>query len=270
MSNQVQNLDSVESKLKSLMKKKSKHQIISLLISLRKDPVYKTLSKWNVFDVIGKTLKIDPIYFMKIIYPSFRTKLQDVFEKHELVAMEIYLLENISFLKDEILRFKCGGRFIINVDKGGSKIVLKDANIYLSNIRMIVHSNGIKVSAKDSLIYSHFKNEYLTRYYVDMILSRNYYHSKPCYGYEFPIIDLSNIKKTNTKLEYTYYQGGKTLYCEIIPNFSFNVKGLEKMLNEINSGDFSNNNLFRQCKNCGKVIKIKNEFCKHCGRKNRP
>ena len=219
----------------------------------------------HFYNLIAWTLSINPRYFMRKIYPKLRYKLDKILDFRDMKDLEKHILKKFSFLKDETFLFEFKGELTQKIEKTGSKIVLKDANIYFTDYRMIIHSNGINIVSAESEVRSHFKNDYLRRYYENMILSRNLEHKRPCFGYEFPILELYDIKRTRTSVTYTFHQGGKKQFCEIVPKYPFTLKGIEKVLSTLNNDNIMLKNRKIPCISCGKNIKLKHKFCKNCG-----
>ncbi|MFX1273802.1 MAG: hypothetical protein ACFFBP_09985 [Promethearchaeota archaeon] len=267
MSSSKEIVKNTHEKLKISMKRKSRAQVISLFLNLLRRMEIEEITNSHFYNMIAETLSINPIYFMHKIYPQLRKKLEKLLDFQELKDLERYILKKISFLQGETFIYEFKGQLTQRIERTGSKIVLKNANIYFTNYRMIIHSNGINIVSTESEVRSHFKNDYLRKYYVNMILSRNFYHSRPCFGYEFPILELYDIEKTRTNVQYTFHQGGKKLYCELVPKFVFNLKGIDKILNDLNSDNIPLTKRKVPCISCGNNIKLKHQYCKHCGKK---
>ena len=211
------------SKEKKLIK-----QLVSDLMDLLEKTENGNGTYTEFINEIKQVLEKDPIYFTHKIYPKLRKKyekykLREIENPDEFLEFEEGLLKNICLLKDEenvIYSFR--GQMIKKIEDSNKRILFNNANIFFTNKRMIVLSNGLQVDSNDPKIHGRFKDDYIQKYYISMIVNRSLYDTKPCFGYEFPIFNLYNIKKTKTHVEFAFYQGKKKgcvkYSLKILPN----------------------------------------------------
>jgi len=265
MSSSKKPIRNLDQSLKGRKKKRMIVQEISLLTGLFKKMISDQLTNTSFYEILGSKLHNNPMLFMYQIYPKIRKKFAKLLDFDKFMELEKKIIRKISFLEGESFIYEFKGNLTQKIENNTSKIVMNDANIYFTNRRMIVQSNGFEIHTTDTKVHNRLRDDYLKKYFLSMILSRNLYHSRPCFGYEFPILQLHDINKTRTHVEFTFYQGRTRMDCELVPQSLLLLKGIEKNLIELNNDDIPIENKKTPCPSCGRNIKPKHRFCKHCG-----
>ena len=62
-----------------------------------------------------------------------------------------------------------------------------------------------------------------------------------------------------------FYQGNKKRQCELIPQDLSKLKEVKEELLDNNNDDIPIRDLKIPCRSCGKRVKPKHKYCKHCG-----
>ena len=176
-------------------------------------------------------------------------------------------MKKISFLEGEYFTYEFKGQITQKIENNTTKLVMNDANIYFTNKRMIVQSNTFEIHTTETKVHTRSGDEYLKKYFLSMFLNRNLYNSRPCFGYEFPILHLHDIIKTRTHVEFTFYEARtRTIMdCELAPQSLLILKDIEKKLINQNNDEIPIEKKKIPCPQCGRNIKLKHQFCKHCG-----
>ncbi len=217
-------------------------------------------------NLIAYAFKKNPSYFMTEIYSSLRFFLESNFSSNSLRDIEKYILKNACFYSDEKFVFEFEGRFVARIEKSGSNLIFDHSNIYVTNQRIIVHSNRIKVGLIDTGLISYGSDSFFLKYYKKMIMTQNYKKKKKktCYGHEFPLYDLHDIRNNAFRVSYHYFDNGKRKDCELIPKQNHLASSIAEVLQKLNKNPPLIGMIRSYCEKCGALVKIDSEVCENC------
>ncbi len=240
---------------------------VNYLTGLFKQMISDQVTNTSFYNVLGHKLRDKPMVFMHKIYPKIRKRFKKLLDIYDFMKLEKKIMKEISFFEGEHFIYEFKGQLTQKIENNTSKLVLNDANIYFTNKRMIVQSNSFEVHTTNTNVHNRTTDDYLKKYFLSMFLNRNIYNSRPCFGYQYPILQLYDIRKTRTHVEFTFYEATtrKRMDCEIAPQSLLLLKEIEKKLIDLNNDEIPFDEKKVPCPQCGRDIKLKNEFCKHCG-----
>ncbi|MFX1237019.1 MAG: hypothetical protein ACFE8P_04790 [Promethearchaeota archaeon] len=213
-------MDSSKKSIDLFLAKKSKRNIIThykkLKSKMEKSKEYEHFPVSLYSGLIVYAFEKDPRYFMREIYTDLRYFLVRSFDKQSLKNIEMHVIKNSSFQKNEKLVFQLEGKFMNKIHKSGSRIIFNNSNIYLTNKRIIIQSNDMEIGVLDTELISYGSNSFLLDYYKNMIFNRSnrQMKQKPCYGYDFPIYNIQDVKSDHARVCYSYSDTGKNNKCE--------------------------------------------------------
>ncbi|MBN1800351.1 MAG: zinc ribbon domain-containing protein [Candidatus Lokiarchaeota archaeon] len=250
--------------------KRSKRKILSafnrLKFNMDRKRNYEHFPLSLFSNLIVYAFKKDPSYFMKEIYSSLRYFLEIKFSSKSLKDIEIYILKNACFYDDEKLVFEFDGRFTTRIEKSGSTLIFDNSNVYITNRRIIIQSNRIKVGLVDTGLISYGTDPFFLKYYKNMVINQNYKKNKKntCYGHEFSLYDLKDIRNDAFRVSYHYYDNGKKKDCEFIPKQNHLTSSIKQVLQKLNTDPPLIGMIRSYCEKCGALIKIDSTVCKNC------
>lgn len=165
----------------------------------------KDIPDTELYDIIGETFKSNPQNFMKYIHNDLRKKFSKKYGVEKLREMDKYILENFCFYSGEQILYECDGR--ISLKPSGlpiSQYVFKSGlgPIFFTNYRLIAQGEFKAKVYTQAGWFTGLPKIQKTRYAAnkaqkaeDAISDIPEQEDLPCYGYMFPIKNLSNLKK---------------------------------------------------------------------------
>ena len=187
----------------------SKKKVLNFLYDLQ-------LYDFEFLNSIGETFKLNPLFFMKELYTKIWKKMGKLLGEGGRIRAERYIVENYSLYGGEQILYKCEGTIKKKrpLKKPNTKISVSMGVLFITNQRIIAQGKlaveelvqtrtitpmigGTSESEKDK--------EYRT---ADDYLSEA---SELCFGYVFPIKQLTNLRKSGRKLSYNLVDGLTTL-----------------------------------------------------------
>ena len=195
--NQV--MDKIEKALE--MEKPSREEVLTYLYNLQAN---ESLSNLELFDLIGKTYQLSPVFFMFSIYPKLRSKLSKIYGDEGMRVMNKHILEKYCLEEGEQILYELDGIIRQKVPKKYAWIMVGNlrqaGTIYITNKRIVAHGR-LDLSPHESFLRVIITDGGGTK---DPKKAEKAYinDSAPCYGYEFPINDLHGLKKDYRKIIY--------------------------------------------------------------------
>ncbi|MHA1987465.1 MAG: hypothetical protein ACW98D_12580 [Promethearchaeota archaeon] len=153
------------------------YTILNILSDLRSKGEYQHLSDSEFFDIVGKTLEINPEFFMNKVYSAFRKKMTRLLRDQKVNKMDKELMERFCFLEGEQILFECKGKLAQN-KKMTPPIYITSASFFFTNFRIIAQGK--------------LKGPYY-KYIQEEI---------PSYGYILPTKNLFRLKKGRSDIKY--------------------------------------------------------------------
>ncbi len=190
----------------------SKKKILNFLYDLQ-------LYDFEFLNSIGETYKLNPLFFMNKLYSNIWKKMGKLLGKAGRTRAERYIVENFCLHVGEQILYECEG----SIKKKGPlkapsiKISVSLGVIFITNQRIIVHGkltineliktktlvdvsdDGLLLTGRDRHEENKKKKEFL------------YGTSEKCFGYMFPVKQLSNLKRSGRKISYELVDGKTTL-----------------------------------------------------------
>ncbi|MFX1259718.1 MAG: hypothetical protein ACFFAN_17840 [Promethearchaeota archaeon] len=229
-------LTNLKEKLKSLIKYGKKREILNLL---KKILTNKDLSNEQFYDLIGVLLLENHKYFMNKFYKSFQKQFQKDFSPEKLCEIEQYILKKYSFFEGEEFLKSFKGRVI-------QKDNQVTGRVYLTNYRVIAHGKfgptalstmgaigtGLAVGGPSQgstfaggFVAFNIGVQKQVQKKLQEVMGQYFQTEKPCFGYQYPIINAFKIIRKNKSVNYRvnleYQKGNRTkttnLKIKIIP-----------------------------------------------------
>lgn len=182
----------------------SHERIITYLNDLRTKEEYQSLSDSEFYDIVGKTFKLNPVFFMKYIYGN-----RKLYEKVNKKEMEKYIIEKFCLYEGEQILYECNGEIKQWGEK--TKLTVGGGNLFVTNHRIIAHG---KLSARagdlvtgilvTDLVIKAFSGGSKKAKSKRKLIETSIYQELPCYGYQFPLKNQVRLKKK---------KDGVTLWC---------------------------------------------------------
>jgi hypothetical protein len=213
----------------------------------------RSLSKHEVFDVIGETFRLSPKFFMTSIYRKIRRRVGRIYGVDEIRAMDKHILKNFVLNQDEQIRYELKGKvryepsfsYWFNIKKG---------DIYVTNHRMIVQGK----------MYLHIIGPTSDSGQPIKSVKEYVYEVAVCYGYCFPIKGVIH-DLTRRKLSYHAKSGERLIknFGDITINTSKKEDQADKLLaiaTEFHEIELFKNINFKKSKKPKKQQKNKNKM----------
>jgi len=156
--------------------KPNSSKILNTLLDLRSKAEFQQLSDSEFFNIVGETFNLNPEFFMKELYKSFRKKMGKLIGDEKLKEMEKYILEKYYLHEGEQIFLEFNGNFVQN-KKMTQPIFLDSASIFITNDRIIAQGK--------------LKGPY-TKYSSELAF----------YGYVFPIKNIYKLRKVRNNIRY--------------------------------------------------------------------
>ena len=187
----------------------SKKKILNFLYDLQ-------LYDFEFLNSIGETYKLNPQFFMKTLYSDIWKKMGKLLGKGGRIRAERYIVENYCILGEEHILYECEGSIKNKrpLKKPTIRISVNLGVLFITNQRIIAHGKltvAELVQARtvipvigDTLGSVRNKDYKIQK---EFLLEA----SDMCFGYSFPINNLSNLRKSGRKLSFDLVDGMTTL-----------------------------------------------------------
>jgi len=185
----------------------SKKKILNFLYDLQ-------LYDFEFLNSIGETYKLNPRFFMKTLYSDIWKKMGKLLGKGGRIRAERYIVENYCLQGGEQILYQCEGSLQKKkpLMKPSIKLRVNLGVIFITNQRIIAQGKftiSELVQATTSVSVGSIREERGNGYKKDKdSLSEA---SELCFGYVFPIKNLSDLKRSGRKLSYCIVDGKITL-----------------------------------------------------------
>lgn len=149
------------------------------------------LSDAEFFDIVGETFEENPEFYMKKLYKGVRKRMHKLYGIDKLKEMDKYICKKFCLYDDEQIFFEYDGA-ITYCDNPILKFwgVTIYGTIYVSNYK-IIGQGTIRSKEREFSTSRHAKKKI-----EDFSLQQK------CYGYVFPIKNLSNLTKKSKGVSY--------------------------------------------------------------------
>lgn len=179
--------------------KPGKKTILTYLFKLR-----AYLSDAEFFDVVGEAFKTNPEFYMKLLYKKVRKRMRKLHGVVKLKEMEKYILEKFCFYDDEQILFEYEGKiFCWNHPKLLSYGIYIYGTMYVSNYRIFALGEIIPLGNRIPPLDTQKQ-------------IKNFSLQQECYGYVFPIQNLSILKKKRNGVSFHVELSNHTVDVKII------------------------------------------------------
>ncbi|MFX1418529.1 MAG: hypothetical protein ACFE9N_06385 [Promethearchaeota archaeon] len=213
------------------------------------------------FDAIGKKFTRSPMFFMESIHRRLSKKVSKKYGDEKRREMERYIIENYCLYEGEKILFECDGS--VNLATKKYKISSHSGGIFVTNQRIIGQgviqssSGGAAFARRASRTKGSVIGEAATEITAQLVpgigavvglalllkpsgvkeakekfIELSVRQKLPCYGYNFPMKYLFDIKKGRRSIDYFVAQG-ENLYLVKISSPSFKKLGVLDNLYEI-------------------------------------
>ncbi|MFW9878711.1 MAG: hypothetical protein ACFFG0_37000 [Candidatus Thorarchaeota archaeon] len=201
-------------------------RILKSLFDLKTKEKFQSLYDSKFFDIIGDTFNLNPNFFMKELYQTFRNKMAKIIGVKDLMDMEKKIIEKFSLYEGEQILYECEGNIKVTeviVKESGKftsqplNISVSSGNLFFTKYRIIAHgklevSGGqkwITVMGEDIPLVTDitfvFSGRSRRAESKKKIIEDSIYQELPCYGYQFPIKHLTKLRLNNLSYSVTYY-----------------------------------------------------------------
>ncbi|UCC20498.1 MAG: hypothetical protein JSV62_04200 [Promethearchaeota archaeon] len=216
-------------------------KVIKSLYELRTKEKFKQLSDSEFFDIIGEIFKMNTDFFMKELYQAFRNKMVKIIGTEKLKEMEKYIIKKFCLYEEEQILYECEGEIKqkeLFVDIVPLKISVSSGNLFFTNYRIIAHGK-LEVSGGEGsalLILtpslSVFSGGTKRAESKKKIIEDSIFQELPCYGYQFPIENRTELSKKNLlhRIEYFVEINDRKYKISIKPNPLKREEHLNKIL----------------------------------------
>lgn len=164
--------------------KPNSSKILNTLLDLRSKAEFQQFSDSEFFNIVGETFNLNPEFFMKELYKSFRKKIGKLIGAEKLKEMEKYILEKYCLHEGEQIFLEFNGNFVQN-KKMTQPIFLDSASIFITNDRIIGQG-------KLKGLYNKYSSELAF------------------YGYVFPIKNIHKLRKVRNNIRYRVMVGNSS------------------------------------------------------------
>ena len=187
----------------------SKKKILNFLYDLK-------LYDFEFLNSIGETYKLNPLFFMKTLYSDIWKKMGKLLGNRGRIRAERYVVENYCLFGEEHILYECEGSIKKKrpLKKPTIKISVSLGVLFITNQRIIAHGKlamaelvqaRTVIPAVGDSLGSVRNNDYKIQ--KKFLLEA----SDLCFGYSFPIKNLSNLRKSGRKLSFDLVDGMTTL-----------------------------------------------------------
>ncbi|MFX1504194.1 MAG: hypothetical protein ACFFDH_24755 [Promethearchaeota archaeon] len=187
--------------------KPSSNKVLNVLLDLRRKAEFQQLSDSEFFNIVGETFKLNPEFFMKKLYRSFRSKIGKLIGDEKLKELERNILEKHYLHEGEQILFEFNG------DVGQNRrmtepLLLTSASIFCTNERFIAQGK---------------LNGPYNRYISDLAF----------YGYMFPFKNIFKLSKSSKKIKYRMMVDNKPSEVQVKIALRESQEKREELIDEI-------------------------------------
>jgi hypothetical protein len=170
------------------------------------------LSDADLLDIIGETYKLNPLFFTKTLYPKIWKKMGKLIGKEGRIKGERYIVEKYCLHYEEKILYEFEGSIQKKkpLRKPYIKLSVSSGVIFITNERIIAQG---KLSVKElaqartlipeiggALGWDRNKQYRIEKKFL-------FEASELCFGYMFPVKDLSNLERSGHKISYKLTDG---------------------------------------------------------------
>jgi len=187
-------------------------EILAIFYDILSKEEYQDLSDSDFNFIVRETFKFNPEFFINSLNWDLRKRMK----KENRLIMDKYIIEKFNLKHDEHIIYECNGKIKLEDSKKGS-LSLTSGSIFLTNHRII--AQGIcdakgpltpGVIAKHILSVAGGSGIYIRPEATEILLE-----SSLTYGYQFPIRNHSNLKKTRNGVCYRCVQDNQFKLIQI-------------------------------------------------------
>jgi hypothetical protein len=185
----------------------SKKKILNFLYDLQ-------LYDFEFLNSIGKTYKLNPLFFMKTLYSNIWKKMGKLLGKGGRTRAERYIIENFCLRGGEQIMYQCEGSVKKKkpIDKPSIKITVDLGVLFFTNQRIIAQGRlTISELVQATAIAS--GGSIGEERKIDLKEDKKFLFepSELCFGYCFQVKSLTDLRKSGRKLSYNLVDGKTTL-----------------------------------------------------------
>jgi hypothetical protein len=178
-------LDSIREELKKA------RPIKSLILSKLFD--FQLIYPSVLFDVVGRTFKLNPEFYMNNLYGNLETRITKLYGKGTTEEMQKHIIENFCLNDGEQILYECPSNSINYwenpvLKSRGLRVI--GATLFVTNYRII--ANGLMWRTGGEFT----TGRRALKTIMDLSIKQD------CYGYVFPIKNLIRLKKTSKGVSY--------------------------------------------------------------------
>jgi len=191
----------------------SKKKILNFLYDLQ-------LYDFEFLNSIGETYKLNHLFFMNKLYSNIWKKMGKLLGKEGRIRAERYIVENYCLHGGEQILYECEGSIKKKrpLKAPSIKISVSLGVIFITNQRIIVQGKLtineliqtktlVDVSDDGLLLTGRDRHEECKKEFL-------YDASELCFGYMFPVKQLSNLRRSGRKISYKLVDGMTTLTAD--------------------------------------------------------
>ena len=272
----------------------SVNKILKSLYDLRTKEKFQQLSDSEFFDIVGEIFKMNPDFYMKELYQTFRNKMGKIIGAEKLKEMEKYIIEKFCLYKEEQILYECEGNIKqtelleqkpsgkYKMDSFPLKISVRSGVLFFTNYRIIAQGK-LKVSGGESwnlwiwapklFVFSGGSKRAESK---KTIIDGSIYQELPCYGYQFPIKNHTGLSKSNLLhiIAYSLMIDNRKCTISIKPNLLKREEHMNKifdilrkdanealtLINEVNETEILEKNKRRSILSILKALRKSEEF----------
>ena len=209
MSDSNQILNSIKEELQNPIPDRSK--ILNTLMDLRRKAEFQQhLSDSEFFDIVGETFSLNPEFFMEKLFEKFRYNIGRLIGGEKLKEMDKYILEKFCLYDGEQILYEFKGNMkqeemFDSWDSDSTmRVSVTSGNIFITNDRIIalgiVSVRGGR--AVDNLFWALITGRSKRAERKKTTIEISAQQELPCYGYQFPIKNQFDLKKSHNGIRY--------------------------------------------------------------------
>lgn len=203
------NSQDLKNKIKYLIENKKKGKLLKIFKKNMRNSSSPTLNA--VQKLIVEAITINFEYFNEKIYPRIIKKLNRTFCYNDLLKLEKDILEKYCLYDNEKILTIFKGKMLQGHNYVKGRIYLTQYRIFAqgslkitagSSIIWMVAIGGMNVTG---MLIGYFINKGIQtniRKFVQKSIGGQFNKEKLCYGYQYPILNAYNIKKSNKFIKY--------------------------------------------------------------------
>lgn len=203
----MSDINQVKNSIKEELEKgePSKKKVLSYLFKRQ------LVSYSEFFDIVRDTFKLNPEFYMKELYKVVRKRTRKLYGVDKLKEMEKTIIEQFCLYDGEQILLEFNGQVEFNLKPIlKSRKVLAGESLYITNHRII--TQGRIMAIETTLVDGRKPWGFSPPEKIARKRIMNYSRQEKCYGYIFPIRDLSKLGLTPKGVQYNvvtsmYYEG---------------------------------------------------------------